>query len=295
MTYFTGEESGVGIGIAAPVRTGLTDVAGYSLMNARVVDGGIGVNAIYPSLEGRSVFVTGGGSGIGASIVKHFAAQGSNVAFVDIAEEPSRALVADIEATGQKAPMFLACDLRDIEALRAAISEAADANGPITVLVNNAAHDERHAIENVTPDYWDERMAINLRHQFFAAQAIAPMMMKAGGGSIVNFGSTSWMIGQGGMPGYTTAKSAIMGLTRGLARDLGADNIRVNSIAPGWIMTERQIKLWLTPEGEKEIMARQCLKRKLQPADVARLTLFLASDDSNAMTNQTYICDGGWV
>ncbi|MEM8951775.1 MAG: SDR family oxidoreductase, partial [Pseudomonadota bacterium] len=165
----------------------------------------------------------------------------------------------------------------------------------ITVLVNNAAHDERHALESVTPDYWDERMAINLRHQFFAAQAIAPMMKAEGGGSIINFGSTSWMIGQGGMPGYTAAKSAVMGLTRSLARDLGPDNIRVNSIAPGWIMTERQIKLWLTPEGEKELMQRQCLKRKLKPADVARLTLFLASDDSNAMTNQTYICDGGWV
>ena len=265
------------------------------LLIAHSIDGGTSVSAIYPSLQGRSVFVTGGGSGIGASIVSHFAAQGSKVAFVDIAEEPSQALVAEIKAAGQAAPLFLPCDLRDIEALRTAVAEAASAHGPVTVLVNNAAHDERHAIESVTPDYWDERMAINLRHQFFAAQAVAPMMQEAGGGSIINFGSTSWMIGQGGMPGYTAAKSAVMGLTRGLARDLGPDNIRVNSIAPGWIMTERQIKLWLTLEGEKELMARQCLKRKLEPADVARLTLFLASDDSNAMTNQTYICDGGWV
>ncbi len=253
------------------------------------------MNAIYPSLEGRSVFITGGGSGIGASIVRHFAAQGAKVAFVDIAEEPSKALIAEIEAEGHTAPVFLACDLRDIEALRAAIRDAAAVNGPITVLINNAAHDERHAIESVTPDYWDERMAVNLRHQFFAAQAVAPMMKAEGGGSIINFGSTSWMIGQGGMPGYTAAKSAVMGLTRSLARDLGADNIRVNSIAPGWIMTERQIKLWLTPEGEQELLQRQCLKRKLQPSDVAKLTLFLASDDSGAMTNQTYICDGGWV
>ncbi len=253
------------------------------------------MSAIYPSLEGRSVFITGGGSGIGASIVRHFAEQGSKVAFVDIASEPSEALVSEIAASGRSGPLFLPCDLRDIDALRAAIASAAEVNGPIGVLVNNAAHDERHAIDNVTPDYWDERMAVNLRHQFFAAQAVAPMMKAGGGGSIINFGSTSWMIGQGGMPGYTAAKSAVMGLTRGLARDLGADNIRVNSIAPGWIMTERQIELWLTPEGEKELMARQCLKRKLQPADVARLTLFLASDDSSAMTNQTYICDGGWV
>ncbi|MEM9627722.1 MAG: SDR family oxidoreductase [Pseudomonadota bacterium] len=253
------------------------------------------MSAIYPSLEGRSVFITGGGSGIGASIVSHFAHQGAKVAFVDIATESSEALVTEIEAEGHPAPLFIACDLREIEALRAAVSKAAATNGPITVLVNNAAHDERHALESVTPDYWDERMAINLRHQFFAAQAIAPMMKAEGGGSIINFGSTSWMIGQGGMPGYTAAKSAVMGLTRSLARDLGPDNIRVNSIAPGWIMTERQIKLWLTPEGEKELMQRQCLKRKLKPADVARLTLFLASDDSNAMTNQTYICDGGWV
>jgi NAD(P)-dependent dehydrogenase (short-subunit alcohol dehydrogenase family) len=147
----------------------------------------------------------------------------------------------------------------------------------------------------VTPDYWDDRMAVNLRHQFFAAQTVQPMMREAGGGSIINFGSVSWMIGQGGMPGYTAAKVAIMGLTRGLARDFGPDNIRVNSIAPGWIMTERQISLWLTPEAEAELMQRQCLKRKLYPDDMARIALFLAADDSSAMTNQTYIADGGWV
>ena len=165
----------------------------------------------------------------------------------------------------------------------------------ITVLVNNAARDDRHQLEDVTPEYWDERMAVNLRHQFFAAQAVFPMMKQAGHGSVINMGSVSWMVGQGGMPAYTTAKSAVMGLTRALARDMGPFNIRVNSIAPGWIMTERQIKLWLTPEGERELMARQCLKRKLEPAEIARVCLFLGSDDSSAMTNQTYVADGGWV
>jgi NAD(P)-dependent dehydrogenase (short-subunit alcohol dehydrogenase family) len=251
--------------------------------------------ATYPSLKGRSVFITGGGSGIGAALVENFAGQGARVAFVDIAAAPSRELVAAIEAKGDPAPLFLECDLRDIEALRRAIAEAADANGPITALVNNAAHDERHPFDQVTPDYWDDRMAVNLRHQFFAAQTVQPMMREAGGGSIINFGSVSWMIGQGGMPGYTAAKAAIMGLTRGLARDFGPDNIRVNSIAPGWIMTERQISLWLTPEAEAELMQRQCLKRKLYPDDMARIALFLAADDSSAMTNQTYIADGGWV
>jgi NAD(P)-dependent dehydrogenase (short-subunit alcohol dehydrogenase family) len=254
-----------------------------------------GTTAIYPSLKGRSVFITGGGSGIGASLVRHFAAQGAKVGFVDIAEDASRWLLEEIAAAGDPRPRFIACDLRDIAALRSAIAEVGEAHGPITVLINNAAHDERHRLEDVTVEYWDDRMAVNLRHQFFAAQAVWPMMKAAGGGSIVNFGSVSWMIGQGGMPGYTTAKSAIMGLTRALARDLGPDNIRVNSIAPGWIMTERQVALWLTPAGEAELMQRQCLKRKLVPDDMARIALFLAADDSSAMTNQTYVCDGGWV
>jgi NAD(P)-dependent dehydrogenase (short-subunit alcohol dehydrogenase family) len=251
--------------------------------------------ASYPSLKDRSVFITGGGSGIGAALVQHFASQGSKVGFVDLAEAPSRRLVDEIAAAGHPEPSFVACDLRDIAALQRAIAAIGAAQGPITVLINNAAHDERHRLEDVTVEYWDDRMAVNLRHQFFAAQAVWPMMKAAGGGSIVNFGSVSWMIGQGGMPGYTTAKSAVMGLTRALARDLGPDNIRVNSIAPGWIMTERQISLWLTPEGEQELMRRQCLKRKLVPADMARIALFLAADDSGAMTNQTYVCDGGWV
>jgi NAD(P)-dependent dehydrogenase (short-subunit alcohol dehydrogenase family) len=251
--------------------------------------------ATYPSLKDRSVLVTGGGSGIGAQIVRRFCEQGSRVAFLDVDRRCSEELVAAVEGEGHGPPRFVACDLRDIEALRAAVREAAEANGPVTALVNNAARDDRHPPDTVTPEYWDERFAVNLRHQFFAAQAVHPMMKAAGGGSIVNMGSTSWMVGQGGMAAYTAAKSAVLGLTRSLARDWGPDNIRVNSIAPGWIMTERQQKMWLTEEGERELMARQCLKRKLYPDDIARVVLFMAADDSSAMTNQSYIIDGGWV
>lgn len=251
--------------------------------------------ASYPSLEDRVVFVTGGGSGIGASVVEHLCAQRARVAFVDIQREASEALVVRIAARGLPAPSFIPCDLRDIAALRAAVTQAEGQLGAVRVLVNNAAHDERHAIESVTPEYWDDRFAVNLRHQFFAAQAIVPGMAAAGGGSIINFGSTSWLVGQGGMPAYLSAKAAVAGLTRALARDLGPRNIRVNSIVPGWIMTERQITLWLTPEGEQELMRRQCLKRKLLPEDIARVVLFLAADDSGACTNQSYVVDGGWV
>jgi D-xylose 1-dehydrogenase len=252
-------------------------------------------SATYPSLTGRSVLVSGGGSGIGAQIVRRFCEQGSKVAFVDIDRDSSEELVAALGTEGLAAPLFLPCDLRDIDALRAAIRQAAEVNGPITVLVNNAARDDRHPFDTVTPEYWDERFAVNLRHQFFAAQAVQPMMRQAGGGSIINMGSTSWMVGQGGMAAYTAAKSGVLGLTRSLARDWGPDNIRVNSVAPGWIMTERQITKWLSPAGEAELMARQCLKRKLYPDDIARVVLFLAADDSSAMTNQSYIVDGGWV
>ncbi|MFO1075776.1 MAG: SDR family oxidoreductase [Geminicoccaceae bacterium] len=251
--------------------------------------------ASYPSLEGRSVLITGGASGIGAQIVRRFCEQKSKVAFIDLDAAAGAATAQAIEHDGLAAPLCLACDLRDITALRAAIARAAEVNGPITVLVNNAARDDRHPAAEVTPDYWDERFAVNLRHQFFAAQAVHPMMQAAGGGSIINMGSTSWMVGQGGMAAYTAAKSAVLGLTRSLARDWGVDGIRVNSLAPGWIMTERQKSMWLTAEGERELMTRQCLKRKLVPDDVARVVLFLAADDSAAMTNQSYIVDGGWV
>jgi NAD(P)-dependent dehydrogenase (short-subunit alcohol dehydrogenase family) len=252
-------------------------------------------SAIYPSLKDRVVFVTGGGGGIGASIVEHFCRQGAKVGFVDIDEAASEALVEALAADGLAEPVFVKCDLRDIEALRVAIGQVRSALGPITVLVNNAAHDQRHPIDEVTSDYWDDRIAVNLKHQFFAAQAVYPDMQAAGGGAIVNLGSVSWMIGQGGMPCYTTAKSAVAGLTRALARDLGPMNIRVNCVVPGWIMTQRQIDLWLTPEGEAELMQRQCLKRKLVPADIARAILFFAAEDSGGCTNQSYIVDGGWV
>ncbi|HUL07549.1 MAG TPA: SDR family oxidoreductase [Candidatus Acidoferrum sp.] len=251
--------------------------------------------AIYPSLKDRAVFVTGGGSGIGASIVEHFCAQGSKVAFVDIAREPSEGLVKAIAGKGLPAPLFIECDITNIPALQKAVADAKQKLGPIRVLVNNAAHDQRHPIDTVTPEYWDDRYAVNLKHQFFAAQAVYKDMAAAGGGAIVNLGSTSWVIGQGGMPCYTSAKSAVAGLTRALARDFGPLNIRVNCILPGWIMTERQLTLWLTPEGEEELMKRQCLKRKLVPADIARTVLFFAAEDSGACTNQNYIVDGGWV
>lgn len=251
-----------------------------------------GAVATYPSLKGRTVLVTGGASGIGESIVRHFAAQGSRVGFIDINEEAGRALV---EEFGSSTVHFEEADLRDIEALRAAIGNIRQALGPITILINNAAHDERHENEAVTPDYWDDRIAVNLKHQFFAAQAVMDDMRQAGGGAIVNMGSVSWMVGQGGMPCYTTAKSAVQGLTRSLARDLGPDNIRVTCVVPGWIMTQRQIDMWLDEESEAELMRRQCVKYKLVPDDIARVVMFFASDEARACTSQSYIADGGWV
>ncbi len=250
--------------------------------------------AIYPDLNGRTVLVTGGGGGIGAEIVRQFAAQGASVGFIDVGEEASLRLVAELGGGGATV-RFARADLTDIEATRAAIAGLRAELGPVSILVNNAAHDERHRLEEVTPEYWDSRMAVNLKHQFFCTQAVVGDMRALGGGAIVNMGSISWMIGQGGMAGYTAAKSAVVGLTRSLARDLGPDNIRVNCIAPGWIMTERQVALWLDEAGEREIMDRQCLKRKLVPADVARVVLFFCSDAAAACTNQTYIVDGGWI
>lgn len=251
--------------------------------------------ALYPSLKGRSVFITGGGSGIGESLVRHFCAQGSRVVFVDIAEEPSRQLVTAITEEGAEPPLFIPCDLRDIEALRATLEAAAARNGPIQVLCNNAGSDDRHQTEDVTVAYWDDRMAVNLRHQFFAAQAARPYMKALGGGSIINFGSITWMVGDPDCPAYVTSKAAVYGMTRALARELGPERIRVNCMVPGWVMTERQMRLWLTPAGEKQIEERQCLPDRLQPSDIARMALFLAADDSAMCTSQQFIVDGGWV
>lgn len=250
--------------------------------------------AIYPDLADRSVFITGGGSGIGAALTRAFAAQGAKVAFVDIAEAESRALVEAVAAETGRTPLFLSCDIRDIPALQAATRTAGETHGGISVLLNNAANDERHSVEAVTPAYYDDRMAINLRPMLFAAQAVLPMMRRAGGGSIVNFGSISWKLRNGGMPAYTMAKAAVHGLTRGLARDLGPDGIRVNTLLPGWVMTERQKTLWLTPEAEAEMLAGQCLKIRIEPDQVADLALFLASDASAACTAQEFTVDAGW-
>jgi NAD(P)-dependent dehydrogenase (short-subunit alcohol dehydrogenase family) len=245
--------------------------------------------ATYPSLRDRVVLVTGGASGIGTELVAQFAAQGSRVAFLDF-DATNGAKVA--AATGT---LFLPCDLRDIAALRAAIGQVQARLGDPLVLLNNAARDDRHGLESVEPDYWDERFATNLRHMFFCAQAVAPGMRAAKTGSIINMGSVSWMSAQGGMPAYTAAKSAVRGLTRGLARDLGPDGIRVNELVPGWVFTERQEQLWATPEAVERHMAKQCIKRKVMPPDIARMALWLAADDSAMMTSQYFVVDGGGV
>jgi D-xylose 1-dehydrogenase len=250
--------------------------------------------AIYPDLANRSVVITGGGTGIGAAIVEAFARQKSKVGFIDIAEGPSKALADRLTQEGCTV-VFTKADLTDTAALRAAIAGFSKTHGPVTVLINNAAHDERHGAEEVTPEYFDQRIAVNLKHVFFASQAVLPEMKAAGSGSIVNFSSISWMASMGGMPIYTAAKSAMLGLTRSLARDYGPHNIRVNAIAPGWIRTERQEKLWITPEGEQTMLNAQCLKRWLKPEEVARMALFLASDEASACTAQHYVVDGGWA
>ncbi len=251
------------------------------------------VSAVYPSLRDRVVLVTGGASGIGAEHVAQFARQGAKVAFLDIADAEASRLIESLRHEGLPPPFYQTCDLTDIAALQAAIAEISRRLGPITVLVNNAANDQRHRYEDVTVAFWDERMATNLRHQFFAIQAVAPLMRAAGGGSIINFGSISWHASQGGMPAYTTAKAAVEGLTKGMARDLGPFGIRVNCVIPGWIMTQRQIDLWLTPEAEEDLLRAQCLKAKLVPADVSRMVLWLASDDSRMCTSQLWVVDGG--
>ncbi|MGA7858440.1 MAG: SDR family NAD(P)-dependent oxidoreductase [Terracidiphilus sp.] len=251
--------------------------------------------ARYPSLDGRSVLVTGGATGIGESIVSHFARQGSRVAFLDIQDAPAQVLIDTLTAEGCPAPLYLHCDLTEVAALQTAAQQAIAALGTIDVLVNNAGNDQRHSIDEVTPAYWDSSLAINLRPQFFTIQAVLPAMRAAGRGSIINMSSISWMIPSTGVPLYVAAKAAIVGLTRTLAHELGPSNIRVNAVLPGAIVTERQRRLWYTPEYKAEILASQAIKRDLLPEDVARLVLFLAADDSSAITNQSYIVDGGWV
>ena len=250
--------------------------------------------AHYPSLAGRGVLVTGGATGIGASLVEHFAAQASRVGFVDIDAAAGQALAESLSGAAHP-PLFIAADLTDVHALREAVERASRHCGPITALLNNAANDRRHPIEAVTPENWDAGIAVNLKHQFFAAQAVAEGMKQAGGGSIVNFGSISWMLKQGGMPVYTTSKAAVQGLTRSLARDLGAFNIRVNTLVPGWVMTEKQLRLWVDDEARAEIARGQCIDRPLRAEHIARMALFLAADDSAMCTAQDFVVDGGWA
>ena len=250
--------------------------------------------ARYPSLVDRAVLVTGGASGIGACLVQQFAQQGAKVGFIDLARGPGEALAQEL-AGSRHAPLFVAADITDIAALDAAIGAVRQRFGPILALLNNAANDQRHKIEDVTPESWDAGIAVNLKHQFFAARNVAADMQQAGGGSIVNFGSVSWKLKQGGMPVYTTSKAAVEGLTRSLARDLGPFNIRVNTLVPGWVMTEKQVRLWLTEEGKADIARGQCINKPLMPEHIAHMAMFLAADDSAMCTAQDFIVDGGWV
>ncbi|QGY02636.1 SDR family oxidoreductase [Methylobacterium mesophilicum SR1.6/6] len=249
--------------------------------------------AHYPSLRGKRVLITGGASGIGAGLVEAFVAQGAHVAFCDIAVDAAEALVARHLPEAGTPPLFRRCDLTDVEAVRALVDEAEAALGGLDILVNNAGNDDRHRLAEVTPAYWDDRIAVNLRHLFFAAQAAVPAMRRAGGGVILNFGSISWHLGLKDLAIYQTAKAGIEGMSRALARDLGRDGIRVVSILPGNVQTPRQEK-WYTPEGEAEIVASQCLDGRIQPADVAALALFLASDDARMCTGHGYYVDAGW-
>ena len=247
----------------------------------------------YPEFDGASVLITGGGSGIGAALTEGFVAQGARVAFIDIADEASTALADRLEAAHGNRPLHIHADLSDVDAIKAACAQAAEAHGPITVLVNNAAWDDRHDPASVTAEYWDRNTAINMRHPFFAIQAVMDGMKQAGGGAVVNFTSTSFMLNQGGMPAYTTSKAGIIGLTKGMAGHLGPHNIRVNAIAPGWIMTERQKELWVTPEAIGEFVDRQCVKHPLQPEEMVGPCLFLASSAAAAISAQVIIADGG--
>jgi NAD(P)-dependent dehydrogenase (short-subunit alcohol dehydrogenase family) len=244
----------------------------------------------YHSLQGKTVFISGGGSGIGAALVRAFASQGARVAFVDIDTASSEALVAELAPAEVR---FHECDIRDIERLQAVIAEVERELAPIDVLINNAGLDDRHSLEELTPEYWDNCQAINLRHHVFAIQAVLPSMKQRGGGSIINLGSISWMRGRPGMVGYTTAKAAINGLTRTLAQEIGVHGVRVNALVPGAILTERQERLWLTPELNQRFLDQQALKFRLEADDVARMALFLGSEESRGCTGQNFVVDAG--
>ena len=252
-------------------------------------------SAVFPDLKRKPVLITGGGSGIGAALTEGFALQGSQVAFIDIADAPSEALCDRVESATGARPLYLKADLKDIDALRGAVAKAEAAHGAALVLINNAARDDRHALADVTPEYWDANQAINLKPHFFTAQAVAEGMKKAGTGSIINFTSTSFLINLGNMPSYTAAKAGIIGLTKGLAGALGPHGIRVNAIAPGWVITERQKELWVTEEGLAAHVAKQCIREVMQPDDIVGPCLFLASDAARMLTAQTMIVDGGYL
>ncbi|MGH6924860.1 MAG: SDR family NAD(P)-dependent oxidoreductase [Propylenella sp.] len=250
--------------------------------------------ATYPSLAGRTVFVSGGASGIGEAVVRAFAAQQAKVGFVDILAEEGVALAEELRGEGARVE-FLNADLTDISALQDAVLGISETLGAITVLVNNAANDDRHDWRAETPESWDARIAVNLKHQFFAIQAVAPGMIEAGGGSIINLGSIAWRIGMGGLPVYAACKAAVEGLTRSLARDLGKHNIRVNAVLPGWVMTARQLELWVDENTERLLEEKQVLPGRIMPDDVARLVLFLAADDSAMCSSQSFVVDAGWL
>lgn len=252
------------------------------------------MTAIYPDLKDKTVLVTGGASGIGAAIVQAFADQGARVGFFDIDRSAGETLESELTAKGQTT-RFFQVDITDIAALREGIDALRSALGPISILINNAARDDRHPALEVTPEDYEALMAVNFRHQFFASQAVIKDMRELGGGAIICMSSISWLAGFGGMPLYTASKAGILGLVKSLARDFGPDSIRVNAISPGWIMTERQIEKWLTPEADAMREDRQAIKRRLVPDDIARLALFLCSEDASAITGQNHIADGGWI
>lgn len=247
----------------------------------------------FPDLNGQSVFITGGGSGIGAALTEAFLRQGCKVAFVQRSD--ATAFCDDMKTATGNRPLFLPCDITDMSALKAALAKAADAHGPITVLINNAANDKRHDTAEVDEDFWDWSTAINLKAYFFATQAVTPGMQKAGGGAIVNMSSISYMMGNAGYPIYTASNAGITGMTRSHAREFGPDGIRVNALAPGWVMTQKQLDMWVTPEALEAQLDRQCLKRPLQPEDITGTALFLASNASAALTGQLIAVDGGVV